>query len=317
MGNTINRYIRKTTAQTRSDMLFLYKEKIFNLWLGSWRWKGITPDQREYIMRKLWRDGTVAAFPVINPKDTFLGAPLGEDGLIGFAPYSVQAFNMYNAPSRINLINERGVPYIPNKPLTVNQDAVIGYAQHSRTSVERVINPTVERIVDVEMTIRTNLIAAKSPYLYAFTPDSDIQGSEFISALLDDVPVLGVSVQQSDALRAAPSPSNYIIDRLYSYKVALENEIHTFLGIDNIGMVEKKEHLLDDEIDSNQSIVNDFSDSIGDCLKEFAEAVKDVLGFDVSVEAANSPAAAMKEEQKEGGEQDGNANADDLRSQRG
>lgn len=298
MGKLSTRWIREATSDARRTLLFQYRDKVFNLWLSSWEWEGLDRDRREYIMRKLWKDGTVAAFSIVQPAKDFLGVPLVDEGLIGFAPYVAQAFNMYNAPSLINLINERGVPYIPARPMVVNRDAVIGYAQHSRASIEAVVAPTIERIVDVEMTIRTNLIAAKSPYLYEFTPDSEMQASDFIGNLMNDIPVLGVSVSQADALRPSPGGSNYIVDRLYNYKVALENEIHTFLGIDNLGMVEKKEHLLDDEIDSNQAVVDDFSDSIGGCLQEFAKTIGDVLGFRVRVKPTNSPASAVEEKGK-------------------
>ena len=318
MGKVTTRWIRETTADVRSKLLFQYRDKVFNLWLSSWEWDGIDRDRREFIMRKLWKDGSVAAFSIIEPTKDFLGVPLTDEGLLGFAPYAAQAYNMYNAPSLINLINERGVPYIPSRPMVVGRDAVIGYAQHSRAPIESVIAPTIDRIVDVEMTIRTNLIAAKSPYLYAFTPDSEMQGSDFISALMNDLPVLGVSVAQADALRPSPGGNNYIVDRLYNYKIALENEIHTFLGIDNLGMVEKKEHLLDDEIDSNQAVVDDFSDSIGGCLKEFAKMIGDVLGFRVSVKPTNSPASAVEEkaEKEEDKGEEGESEGDDANDQR-
>lgn len=315
MSKTATRWIKEKTAEVRSKLLFQYRDKVFNLWLSSWEWEGLDRDRREYVMRKLWKDGSVAAFSIVQPSKDFLGVPLVDEGLIGFAPYVAQAFNMYNAPSLINLINERGVPYIPARPMVVGRDAVIGYAQHSRAAIEAVVAPTIERIVDVEMTIRTNLIAAKSPYLYEFTPDSEMQASDFIGNLMNDIPVLGVSVSQADALRPSPGGSNYIVDRLYNYKVALENEIHTFLGIDNLGMVEKKEHLLDDEIDSNQAVVDDFSDSIGGCLEEFCDMIRKTLGFEIRVKPKSSPASAVEEKGKkeEDGEERLESEGDDAR----
>ena len=52
----------KSNTITRSEFQHLYDEKYFNLWLDSYDWKGITREQREYLMRKFWELGEVACF---------------------------------------------------------------------------------------------------------------------------------------------------------------------------------------------------------------------------------------------------------------
>ena len=101
------------------------------------------------------------------------------------------------------------------------------------------------------------------------------------------------------------------IDKLYTQKTNLENELNTFLGIDNIGNVEKKERLIKDEANSNNDIINDYSDSIGSNLEEGFKSVEKVLGYKVTIEPTSSPAQAVdekkdpKEDPKKGQEDNG------------
>ena len=74
----------------------------------------------------------------------------------------------------------------------------------------------------------------------------------------------------------------YIIDKLYAYKQAVENELLTYLGIDNLGTMQKKEHFVVDEVNSNNDLINDFSDSFIDSMKSFCERVRTFLGFEMN-----------------------------------
>jgi len=111
-------YIKKESAEiARKNLFYSYDERYFNLWLNSYKISGLSNDQREYVMRRFWQDGMVSAFAIIKPTQKFLGsdAESFSDGLIGFAPFAPQNYNMYNYPTNVLLINERGVPYIPSK----------------------------------------------------------------------------------------------------------------------------------------------------------------------------------------------------------
>jgi hypothetical protein len=59
--------------ELRQGLYTLYMEKYFNLFLNSYEWDGISHDQREYLMRAFWFNGSVAAFSIIQPLKKFLG----------------------------------------------------------------------------------------------------------------------------------------------------------------------------------------------------------------------------------------------------
>ena len=48
--------------------------------------------------------------------------------------------------------------------------------------------------------------------------------------------------------------------------------------------MEKKEHLITSEVDSNNDVTHQSSDSFLVCMKEFAQQITDVLEIPVSVE---------------------------------
>lgn len=287
-----------SAAPARDAMIRVYRERFYNLWMGAWRWKGLNRYQRDFVMRKLWEDGRIAAFDIIRGMKPFEGgiapADEGDNSLLGFAPFAPCAFNMYEFPSRVNLINVRGVPYIPEEEMKVDEDVVLGWALHSRRPLREVVDIYIEKIVDVEMTIRTNLFGHKIPYTLECEDERDAQGNDLIRRVMNDEVAFIVRPGQSP-LKPAGTGQNYIIDKLYNYKVALENELSTFLGVDNIGGVEKKERLVTAETDSQDAIINDFSDSIGENLNEMNEKIGDVLGFDIEAEPTASPRASEKE----------------------
>lgn len=293
---TRKRLVSESGIEARARLLNEYDEKYFNLWLNSYQWKGISRDQREYIMRKFWENGTVASFPIIEPDKKFMGvdAESFSDGLIGFATYAPQMFNMYNFPTEVILINERGVPYIPSTPQKNNIDVVLGYALHSRSPLRPIVMSMINRILDVEMTIRTNLKALKTPIVIEVTPDSEQHAEELEAHVEEDDSLFFVNVKELSALNGMNTGAPFYVDRLYSYKKSLENELLTFLGIDNIGQA-KAERMITDEANSNNDLINDFSDCIKDNLKEFCKMTNETLGFNINCEQTSAPVVSESE----------------------
>ena len=309
-------YLKGMDAPTaRQQLIYDYREKYFNLWLNSWKFKGLSRNQREFVMRRLWSDGQVAAFDMDATHKEFLisQTPAQKEqagdanALLGFAPFAPQAFDMYNYPTAVTLINNRGVPYIPTKVMIDNVDVILIYAQHSRQPLETIVDHYIDRIVDVEMTIRTNLYAQKMPLVIEVTPNSTLHAEELNNQIEGDESHFFVNTSEIDSLKSAGTNTPYIIDKLYTQKTNLENELNTFLGIDNIGNVEKKERLIKDEANSNNDIINDYSDSIGSNLEEGFKSVEKVLGYKVTIEPTSSPAQAVdeKEDPKKGQEDNG------------
>ena len=85
-------------------------------------------------------------------------------------------------------------------------------------------------------------------------------------------------------------------DKLDAYKKQLENDLKEYLGINNMGITEKKEHLINSEVDSNNDIVDISRASIIDTLNTYFENANKVLGTNLKA-VYNAPKEEVKEDE--------------------
>lgn len=298
--HSVAEWLQSGTIQ-RSLAYQFYLTKYFNLFMGAYKFKGITYQQQDFILRKLWAEGKISAFIVEGTKLAEGEVPTDvneyPNGMIAFAPFAPFMYDIYDFPIQVNLIALRGAKFIPQTPQIVGKDVVLGYAQKSKKSVLSIVDFYLTKIVDVEMTIRVQLKSHKAPWLVATSPEDEAKLKNLFKRIESDEEVLYLSAQEIDALKVLQGGNAYIIDKLYQYKQALENELLTYLGIDNLGIMEKKEHLTNDEVASNNDLINDHSDNFLSCLQNFCKSIKEVFGYEISVEATSSPVMADKEKQ--------------------
>ena len=294
----------------RSFAYQFYLNKFYNLFMNAYKWKGIDERQRDFLMRKLWANGQICAFIVdgTKPNESASSATVDNypNGMIAFTTFAPILYDINDWPITVMCTQTRGATFIPRTPQLVNKDVVIGYAQRNKKPVLAMVEYYINKIVDTEMTIRVQLISHKAPWLVATTPENEQKVKKLFERISNDEEVLYISADEIDALKTLVGGNAYIIDKLYQYKQALENELLTYLGIDNVGGIEKKEHLMVDEVNANNDIINDSSDCFLDCLEEFCERVKNVLGFPLEVEATSSPVVAEsnKKGEEDGGDED-------------
>lgn len=268
-----------------------YLDKYYNLFMNSLKWEGIDDEQIDFIMRKFWSVGTVASFII---KGT-IGTEDYPNGMIAFTPYAPTRYNIYDYPIEATLVNTRGVDFIPLTPQKINETVVIGFAQRNKKGIRNLVNYYIRKIVNIEMTIQINLIAQKCPWLIGSTPESSNKMEEFWRNLLSDNPKLFATLDEVEKAKALVSGAPYTIDKLYNYKIATENELREYLGLGNLGVSEKKEHLITAEVESNDDITYRSSECILNPLEEFCDRINKYLGYNISV-GWNNPDVDSTEE---------------------
>lgn len=283
---------------TRETLKTYYILKYFNLFINGYKFTGIDYQQKDFILRKMWAVGRIACFKLKDNKGKDILTDQHPQGELVFCPYAVSKLNIYDYPIEVSLIKLKNVSFIPTSLQVVDKDVVIGFAQRNKHSVLEMVMPLINKIVDVEMVLKTNLKAQKTPWVVGYTPETEEQRQTIKNNLDDDEPYLFMEVEDINQFKAIVSGANYNCDKLYNLKQCYENEIKEYLGINNLGINEKKEHLIGDEINVNQEIVESHGECFLDCLKEFCERIKDVLGYDVSVEV-NKPDSIEYEEKEE------------------
>ena len=274
----------------RAEVEQAYINKYYNLFMNSLKWEGIDNEQIDFIMRKFWSSGKIASFIIEGTK----GSKDYPEGMIVFTDFAPSMYNIYDYPIEVTLVNNRGVSFIPSKPLKVNEKVVLGYAQRNKKGIGQLVSYYIRKIVNIEMTIQINLVAQKCPWILGTTPESATKMEEFWTQLLEDNPKLFTSIEEVEKAKALISGAPYTIDKLYNYKIAIENELREYLGLDNLGVSEKKEHLITEEIKSNDDITNRYSECILNPLEEYCERVRNVLKYNISVKL-NRPESDIQE----------------------
>ena len=63
----------------------------------------------------------------------------------------------------------------------------------------------------------------------------------------------------------------------------VEDDINTILGCSNVGIAEKKEHLIVDEVQANDQAIQSSNDDFLDMVQEFFDRIEKVFGYKVTI----------------------------------
>lgn len=273
---------------TRKKLLQVYINKYFNLFMNSIEFTNLDYNQQDYIMRKFWSEGTVAAFPIKNT------------GELGFTLYATQQYNMYDMPEVVQLINKWNVPFMPITPQVVDKDVVIGWAQSNHKPVETIVRSYIDRMVQVDMVINTNLNVHKMPFLVGVTPTDEDKIQDLINRILNDELAVFTDLEDLSMVQAFVTQTPYIIDKLYAYRTSLENELLTYLGLDNNLDDPTKDRLLVDQVNANNNLINANQYGFKKNIEAFIDHIREVLGYEITMEFVYKPVDSVYDN-KEGG----------------
>lgn len=265
----------QSTKERRNALYNFYSNKFLNMFINKYEWQGVRSEERDFIMKSYYYKGRISA---INNKTI---------GLIyvNFAPYM---FNIYNYPVNAMPIKTQTMKgtlgnLIPDKNLEVNKDIVISYIQNTRKSVFEIIEPLINKLVDVEMTINTNVQTSKMPFFVGVSPEDNDRMQALIDSIMsDDIAVYG-DFKDLQSLKSVITNTPYIVDKLYQYKCSLENEILTFLGVNNMGVLEKKEHMITDEMHQNDETIKTHDDIFLINMRDFCDKCNEIFGSNIGV----------------------------------
>lgn len=266
-----------------------YNNKYYNLWMSKFEWNGLDEDLKEqeenYIMRKLWYDGTVA---IRNIKNT---------NMIAIAPWELQNYNYLGFPETINLVNERGASktIIPSKTLIVNKDVALLFCTPSQKPIKAVVDYYVDRITQAVVLINNNLCLQNMPFVINCTEEDQKRLSDIVDRILNNELVITTASSDINKLQALITQVPFLIDKLQAYIVSMENELLTILGVDNSGVQAKKAQMLVDEVNANNDVINDYGNSIIDELTKWLDRANKVLNRNITIEAKSKPVDTTKD----------------------
>ena len=300
---------RATTQKIRNALKFFYLEKFFNKWMSKYDFLGLNYQQKHYIMKKFWSIGSVACSKFAGGdkmSELMSGGiiDLKEDTII-FSPWTfANRYNIYDFPTHIRLTNTRTVQFISNEELELDVEAVILYAQKNHKSVFSSISAKIDEIIDLEMKKRVALKSQSQPWTFVFDSEDYVQAKALQRQLEEDEPYCFIQLKQVDKAKTLTSGAPYIVDKIQAQIDGRVDEVLTMLGVNNLGVDEKKEHLVVDEINANNEDIEQQSYSFKSEIEDGFERVSKVLGYKVQVVDLNDMFKEAEDEVDEKEEDD-------------
>lgn len=271
-----------------------YINKFYNLWMSKFKWKGLDEElaakQENFIMRKFWSDGQIAAKPIKNTD------------LMVYAPWTLTTLDCYDLPETVTLINLHGAPFIPYEPQVVGKDVVIGYCQPNHKPISAVVQYYVDRLVQIDMVINTNLQLQKMPFLIGINSADKKAMEDIVERILNNEVVVFASLEELKNIQTLATTTPYIIDKLTEAKRTVEQELMTFLGIDNNGTSTLEQtHIVTDAVNANNDVINDYGNAIESEIQKWIDEVNRVFNRNISIECVSKPVNTVHETVEDGG----------------
>lgn len=305
---------RTSSTEVRKKIRFFYMEKFFNKWMSKYEYPELNYQQKHYLMKKFWSDGTISCFNIKTSDKVLAGLMVDKvidmkENEIIFTPWAFSnRYNVYDFPTHARPINVRGVKFIPDTALEIDKEIVIGYAQKNHKSVFSSIEAKINELVDIEMKKRVARKSQAQPWMFAFSPEDFEQAKVLQEQMENDEPYMFVPLEDVDKAKALTSGAPYILDKLEQDRQKIENDILTMLGVNNVGIGEKKEHLIVDEVNANNEDIEQQSYSFKNEIEDFFDRVDKVLGFKVHVIDMNEMFKEAEDETDENMEDDEDGN---------
>lgn len=142
----------------------------------------------------------------------------------------------------------------------------------------------VNIITETERTIDVNVKRCKTPFILGCDQNNELTVKRMFAQIDSNVPDIYVDKGFTiDALQVLQTGVTFMGNDLHDYKKSRENELLTFLGVNNVA-IDKKERVNVEEAESNNEIISAFADLFFEARQQAAEAMSKMCGQTITVE---------------------------------
>lgn len=249
----------------------LFQERFFKLFCGILDFgKYVTSEERIVILKLFWENGGFSVSRSPSPIEKY------EEYMdLTFTKFAIDDYDYNLMPLHYHNTPLKSSKAVNEKPLEVGKSGVLVYFNeytktHPNYGVKQTAQRYIDQIVSAKMTINTNLLLHKLPFLVPCDEGSMETYKDVIRQIFSDVPVVFVpnSMQNSEP-KGMQLNTPYIIDKVESYITTLENMFLDEIGVDNSKPVQSgQDRLLLDETNANNAKINNFRSGIFDTINE-------------------------------------------------
>lgn len=285
-------------TKMRSKITAMFKERFFRLFASTLEFEGVSSEERIEIIKRIWIDGSFAISRAKAPKG------FEDESDLLFLKYATQKFDLYLNPEIITNVPLNDSSIVNKKRLKVGKDVVIVYfsdytrAKRVLSGVRNIANRYINMIVNAMMTINTNLLTHKMPFVVACDEEEVPQYRQLIDKVFQDFPFAFVpTAMNGREPKTAQTNTPYIIDKLMAFVQLMENRFLDEIGVDNSKPLQaNQDRLLMDEVNANNSLIDCFKNSIVDCINEGFEEAEELFGRRIRVKSRMAKILSIHEE---------------------
>lgn len=269
----MGRFRANQAKAVRGGEFMLYQNMLWGLAEARFVWDGLPETVNErYLERVLHRHGLAVFFE--DPRlHAFLALQAAGTGDV----------DVYGDPKTFRVTGNR---YI-NREVS-SKDCVPIWTNRNRINDQWVVNYYAAALAEAAETVRVNALNSRSPMILALSQEQKLAGENFYRQVAEGQPVIftvkdemGRGIAESvQALDNRPSP-NAISDAI-RVKKEIWDDAMLALGI-QCAPPEKKERLVDDEVEAIQGQTAAFRGVAIGARQEAADAINERYGLNVSV----------------------------------
>lgn len=269
-------------SELESRTRYILNNKYYNLFMNSLKFKGLTHQEEDYILRKLWSDGTICAFSMTNY------------GVV-YCPYAVTTYGLYDVPSDLTFINERNIPNFKFGGRN-GVDCCIGYYSRNHKPVREIVSYYVDRMTEILMSIYINTQTSKLPFIAQVNGDNTDSINEAISNIYNNDLAVFMSGEVMDSIKVSAT-GNYIIDKLWAQYLNYDSACLTELGIDNNPL--SMNRITADQSNANNELINCVNRGRIYEMRAFFEEVYKLFGHRVEIESTNAMTSSIHDRKED------------------
>ena len=263
-----------------------YVNKYYDLFMSQFDIGGLDYQPYHFMMGQLWSKGTC----------WIRKNPVGDPVVCQYAGY---AYNHYNFPTQVTLINTHNAPLteIPNTPQTVDKDGCIVFLRPNRKGLEDDVGYYIGKMAEAEACITINLAIQRTPWIFAGDGVSQAKIEALAARILGNDVVVYAGCDKSD-IETVDLQRDYVVDRLVEYEERLENKLKTLIGVDNQGGYLNREQQNLDTTNSNNDEINDASSGMLRTLGASFERLREATGLNLTVRPTSMPVERVSGDRK-------------------
>lgn len=265
-------------SQKRKQWGYQLYNEIFELALSRFEWTGLPENMPKYYLeKKLLLNG----HGLIYQTET--------DGLFVGVGTMSRGRNHYEEATHYQVVSPMGEQ---NKEYELGVNGVLVRNDSNALPDVDLILTYVETLMEIRTTQLVNLNTMRTPFMLKGDEKTKSSIIEQYNQVRFGAPYIIVdpelSERHGESLDVLATNTPYYLDQLQNFFNDIHNELLTFLGVNNNPSQDKKERLLVDEVNVNNTEINASLETRLQERKRAAEKANELFGTNITVEVSET-----------------------------